>query len=564
MPPSDPPLLKPTTPGLVRGLRPFAAWASTGSATLWLVLGVLIARLVYLAFFCPYALIEDEAHYWEWSRRLGLSYYSKGPGIAWAIAIGTALFGDTAFGVRFAAPVAGAVTMLAAAKLADLCFESKRAGFAAASLVALLPMLQFVGLVVTIDGPYVACWAIACVGAAAALLKGRRSGWLLAGAAIGVGFLFKYTILLIVPGFLIAWLWMRARSPRSAHGRSASYTPWLIGGAALAVLGLLPVGIWNATHDWVTVRHLLGHLGVAGGDQSTAPEPYRVTWTLEYLGIQLGAAGPMLFLAIYAFFSMKHASHARRQGALFCAALAFPMLAFYLLVSFFTRVEGNWTVAAYFTTAALAGFGAVDGIDLMRTRLARWNRLEAPRPRWGVVRKRPETHRQIAWDAAVLFGLLSGLGMLRLDYVAQLPVIGPVVPLGRLTSGPAVARDVEQQLETLRSEAADADPFVLAQHYGRSSLMAFYLPGQPVTYCASAHTGGRGTQYDHWTQTDLDNPQTRQELAGRSAVLLGGTQRQWERAFTRVVAIGQLPGDHKGREAFLGYGCKPEVFGASE
>jgi hypothetical protein len=38
--------------------------------------------------------------------------------------------------------------------------------------------------------------------------------------------------------------------------------------------------------------------------------------------------------------------------------------------------------------------------------------------------------------------------------------------------------------------------------------------------------------------------------------LLGATLGQWERYFERVVEIeGGLPGDHKSRGAFIGYGC---------
>ena len=39
-------------------------------------------------------LAGDEAHYWEWSRRLDLSYYSKGPLVAYIIAAGRAVLGD--------------------------------------------------------------------------------------------------------------------------------------------------------------------------------------------------------------------------------------------------------------------------------------------------------------------------------------------------------------------------------------------------------------------------------------------------------------------------------------
>jgi len=46
-------------------------------------------------------LVPDEAYYWLWSKHLAASYRDKGPAIAWTIAAGTKLFGDTVFGIRF-------------------------------------------------------------------------------------------------------------------------------------------------------------------------------------------------------------------------------------------------------------------------------------------------------------------------------------------------------------------------------------------------------------------------------------------------------------------------------
>ena len=54
----------------------------------------------------------DEAHYWMWSDRLAPAYFSKGPGVAFAIRASTALFGDSEFGVRFWSPILGAATCL--------------------------------------------------------------------------------------------------------------------------------------------------------------------------------------------------------------------------------------------------------------------------------------------------------------------------------------------------------------------------------------------------------------------------------------------------------------------
>jgi len=50
-----------------------------------LLILVSILRLLYVIH-TPFDLSPDEAHYWEWSRRPGLSYYSKGPLVAWIIA----------------------------------------------------------------------------------------------------------------------------------------------------------------------------------------------------------------------------------------------------------------------------------------------------------------------------------------------------------------------------------------------------------------------------------------------------------------------------------------------
>src|SRR6266487_2405817 len=46
-------------------------------------------------------LVLDEAYYWLWSKKLAASYRDKGPAIAWTIAAGTRLFGDTVLGIRF-------------------------------------------------------------------------------------------------------------------------------------------------------------------------------------------------------------------------------------------------------------------------------------------------------------------------------------------------------------------------------------------------------------------------------------------------------------------------------
>jgi 4-amino-4-deoxy-L-arabinose transferase-like glycosyltransferase len=52
-------------------------------------------------------LSADEMHYWDWSRRLHLAYYSKGPVVAVLIAASRSVFGDGQLGVRLPAVLLG-------------------------------------------------------------------------------------------------------------------------------------------------------------------------------------------------------------------------------------------------------------------------------------------------------------------------------------------------------------------------------------------------------------------------------------------------------------------------
>src|SRR5260370_42399186 len=76
----------------------------------WLFIGGLM--LIRLSMLGSTDLEFDEAHYWMWSERLAPGYFSKGPGIAFAIRASTAIFGVTEFGVRFWSPILAAGTSL--------------------------------------------------------------------------------------------------------------------------------------------------------------------------------------------------------------------------------------------------------------------------------------------------------------------------------------------------------------------------------------------------------------------------------------------------------------------
>src|SRR5260221_13580016 len=88
--------------------------------------GVLLAVTIYrLWYSTQLELVGDEGYYWLWSRRLDLAYLDKGPAIAWFIAAGTALFGQTPFGIRFFAVILSSVTGIGIFLLARRVFPDR-------------------------------------------------------------------------------------------------------------------------------------------------------------------------------------------------------------------------------------------------------------------------------------------------------------------------------------------------------------------------------------------------------------------------------------------------------
>lgn len=105
-------------------------------------------------------LSEDEAYQWVWSKHMALSYYSKPLLIACTQWLGTHLWGDTEFGVRFFSPVISAV--LGILLLRFFAREvNARAGFFLALIVSATPLLALGSVLMTIDPLLVLFWTAA-------------------------------------------------------------------------------------------------------------------------------------------------------------------------------------------------------------------------------------------------------------------------------------------------------------------------------------------------------------------------------------------------------------------
>ena len=519
----------------------------------WLLaVGLLAVRLAEQAFVGGYELAADEAQYWDWSRRLDLSYYTKGPGIAWAIAASTRLLGNAEWAVRLPSLLAWAGTVLVAAALAKrACGEAARratreraAAFAAVFAVC-CPVLFAVGQFATIDSPYLFFWAVSagCVILALERARAGRIGagwWAAAGLAVGVSFLFKYTALLVLLGVVgasvmaIAWpraATVRERVPPKRGMLIRCLLGWGVMLLAVAVAGL-PVGWWNHVHGWPTVAHLLGHLGMKGGDLEVPAEPtgagsgYQPVWTLSYLGTQLAIAGPGLWLLFASMTKrlVQKRSPTQRLAAWTLWWLFVTPLVFYLVVTFFAEAEANWPIAGYATAVALAGAMAPRGWRRWKAMRRRWRSFPEPRPKWGLLRKSPETLWQTGWHWTLAWGGVAAVGVVLGPLLLQAtPGVEADRVLQRVAGHEAWADAIMRAVRSELTEEQLADAAWASDRYGEAALLAYYLPTRPSVHSIESLAGGRESSYDYFADTNL----WRDELKGKPMIAVGSRAAKW-------------------------------------
>jgi dolichol-phosphate mannosyltransferase len=210
----------------------------------------LLVALIGYAFFLrvlycgQIELIPEETYYWNYSRHLDIGYLDHPPMVAWLIKLGTLLFGDTEFGVRFGALCCGTVSSYFIYRVTRNVFGESSA-LLALGLAQVLPFFFLAGMIMTPDAPLTAAWAASVYFLERALIAGRRRAWLWAGLALGLGLLSKYTIAMLgAATFLFMLLdptsrrWLRRWEPYAAAGIAAAV--------------FAPVLVWNAQHDWAS------------------------------------------------------------------------------------------------------------------------------------------------------------------------------------------------------------------------------------------------------------------------------------------------------------------------
>jgi hypothetical protein len=434
-----------------------------------LILGFTLLRLL-LAAVVP--LLPQEAYYWTWSRYPDWSYFDHPPLASYSIALTTALFGQTAFGIKSAAVLWSLGWNILWARLILDMFGDRRLAFWSLVALNLTIVYEVLGFGPTPDAPLLFAW----VGTIWAIWRLSASGdgrwWFVAGAFLGISWLGKYTGALLGPIVLLYLL----TTPRLRFWLARPH-PYLAFILAIAVFS--PVLIWNSQHEWVSLAFQSSRR--VGEMSGFKPQYFLMLAAQQFLIVT-----PYLFvLAIAALLRESRAWFAKGiddPTRLLLISAAFPLLLF-TAFSFRSIVKINWLAPAFWPLIILG----------IRHTLAQGGRER--RMAWG-----------LASSAAVL---VVGIAV---SAVPNLPVPGD---LNSWSGFREAAARVDHLEASTRAEGKDS--FVFSPHYKVSSLIWFYRKGQARTYAQDIY-GEKALEYDYF-------PDDR-NLAGATGILVMSNQKQ--------------------------------------
>jgi dolichol-phosphate mannosyltransferase len=459
-----------TLPGYSQVLSPADDATRARTLAIGLIVYAFALRLTYLG---SVELLPEETYYWNYSRHLDIGYLDHPPMVAWLIRCGTAVFGQSQFGVRIGALCSGVIASVFAYRLTRNLFGEVGAT-AALTLSQILPFFFLSGLLMTPDAPLTAAWAASLYYLERALVAGRSDAWWRAGLALGIGAISKYSIALLVPVTMAFMLW--DRDSRRWWRRWEPYAAALL---ALAVF--FPVVLWNAQHEWASFAFQTS--------RRLAEVPRFALHKLLASALVLITPTGVLAVAA-ALLSAEPAGtgtgtgtgsgDARRQRLFLNTAILVPLSVF-AAFSLRHEVKLDWTGAPWVAALPVMAAGMIPAGTKLRG-LRGWIRA--------------------AWTPTLVTLLLiygAGLHYLTLG----LPGLGygrhiELVPVGW--------RDLSRRiLEIAAGVRRDTgvDPLIVGMdRYAIASELAFYGAEQTKSAVATSSVhlfGGNGLMYERWT-----------------------------------------------------------------
>lgn len=507
----------------------------------WLVLGfVSICRFIYISLV---QISGDEAYLWQWTRHLDWCFYDQPAFIAYQIKLTTSLFGDNAFGIRFASPLYSGIMAWLIYHWCREVWEDGWIGVYAGFIFLFIPVTALGAVYTSVDIGLAMWWLLATYSLWRAVNCCSRVWWYIAGLFFLAGLMTKYLMLFWLPAVAIYLLW--DERTRKWWKRIDPYLMVLIG-----ALYSIPFFIWNVKNDWAVVafnfsrRHTdtrltLDHAG-------------------QLLGTQFLLASPIILVClVFAFVrAFRKARSSQDTGGLYKLLLVMSLtaMAILLILSIRLRVGPHWAAVGYSCAAMI---------------LALWIRDRSAGLRKG---------RKIAVNAGLVLALIIVISVkIFVFYPDKFAALaGDFLKYANRPAKIDESRlkdfygweEMAVNLNRIYNEMNAEEPaFVIGSSTAFISLAAYYSPDHldPLLYREKGddgelygETSAHGLSYLFWQ--DLEGK------IGQNALYVTDKMddrniRRFSRKFERWELADQMPVIHKGRELrrfyfFKGYGFK--------
>lgn len=412
----------------------------------------LLARLVLFFTAQPFM---DETYYWMWGQHPALSYFDHPPLIGWTQGL-LSIFGWNVVALRLAPLLTFCIDLgllwLLARRAAG---EDWRQGFWTIAAVFLSAPIFILLTGSALPDHLLLCFSLLSVYAVESLRQTGHVRWLyLAGLAIGLAMLSKYTGALLGAGLVVSLIVAPALRPlfRSPH---------LYLAALLALVLQLPVLLWNMQNGFASFGFIFdGRSGLGG----------QGTWWTGLGGYVAGAVAvlsPMLAVVMVRFAVTRGDGHLYSRLVFWFSTLAF------LAASFFTNILIHWNAVAYIVVLPFL-----------------WPLL---RMRWLVI-------------AQLVYGAIA-IGAAAFNF-ALMPISATYTVADQASAWSYGWADVAAEIDAIR-QTRHVD-FIAASDYALASPLAFALHDIDVTSLSP-----RREEYDYWFDPQAHRGQTALIVADR-------------------------------------------------
>ncbi|MGD0339647.1 MAG: glycosyltransferase family 39 protein [Bacteroidota bacterium] len=203
---------------------------------------------MHLPFLARYGYHHDELYFLDCGHHLSFGYVDQSPIVPWIARLADFLFGQSLFGLRIFAVLAGAAAVFITGLLVQRLGGRKFAVFAACFSMLIAPnfIRSSIMLCIPVFEPII--WVSCAYFVVRIIQENNLRLWIWIGVLIGIGLMIKHSTLLLIFGLGIGIL----LTPLRNHLRTR--WPYLAGAIALCIF--LPNILWQIANDWPTVEFL--------------------------------------------------------------------------------------------------------------------------------------------------------------------------------------------------------------------------------------------------------------------------------------------------------------------